>query len=1206
MNGPFVVAQAGSNSSSSTSSSHSSATPIQIIKIVKPPAGQTEVFHASFTGTVKIDFTAIANLQITLYHDSADQTLHIIFADGSQAIIYPFFDSTGSVLSNLSLEMAPGQELTGAEFAGQFPITSDQSLLPAAGPEGLFTPAGAYFLNASVDPLLTGPPLPLLPPETLLPFQLHEIFGGTFGNNVVFENVVSGIGGGLNDLPTVSGTVSGIVEEEQLNPQYIQVFSDVWYGNEDTNDAAGNDTDGLPPDNITQYFNGTLAGLVTGGDSPITFLTNSAADATPVHDSNGNAVTSIGETVQYLFIDSTTIEGVVPSGEGDPRVVFILHVNTDGTFTFELTDQIDHPVPRHSDGTNPPGIFEETLNLDLSSAIAAHDATPDPVVFPANTFDVGVIDDTPVLVNVQQDGEFNLDLVTSDGSGTVSSVDGNTTEAWHTLDDENQPDGIRHGPGDDGWGTCVSGEFGVRFGADGPSHFEVTEGEDGLSVIGTNPLIVDPSKVMVTNDNGVQVPLDQFKAIYIESDGTGTQHVINIAWTPDSSYFGGGTLTGTADDGHGGTFDVFTLQVTHAYTTVDGTDVYCYDFTALAPLAHPFNADGSVTTDPSAFEDNLHIDFTYTATDFDQDSVDGHLIFNVDDDVPKVCLQTNESGTVIHDETTGTQSDHDATDVAYAALSLVFQNAFDGVANKGSDPDVTQDNGAIGFAQSNGPLVLADVHFGADGAAVSNAETFALTLSGDGVDSGLKTTDGHEIDLFLENNIIVGRVLDGADAGNAAFAIAIDPSTGDAAVAQYLSLQHGSPDNGDISEPLYLNSGIISVSVAATDGDGDTTTQSLDVSAQFKFLDDGPTAVDEITQTLTESHIDNIDFLSAPVSVSEGDGFVSITTINGATAGDILTVDYTGPNGANKVSYQLVDTATSTVVQSGDNGNPAADPLLITIPADGSYELLIQDNQNNNTMTVDDVQLQHASITTFSGDVTTNDIFGTDGFGRVTEISYTDGSGTHTETMPDTLGTDSVTVPTLYGSLTIDEFGVYTYTVNLDAVPAGDPDGQVLDHFTYTISDGDGDTSSANMDFVINDTQAPNILNGALITNTASGAQEMILTFVDQDHPLDAYSQLFVREAEGQQGAVASDTGFIINSSDHFQVALENPIDGHKVIVTDFTLEGVTIDAPSGNIQLDHEGTSNKEDGITAVIQPSVDVLVTGTYSLDGDENANR
>src|ERR1700752_3991199 len=119
MNGPFVVAQ---------NSASSGATPVQVIKLIKPQSGHTEICHASFSGLVKIDFSAIANEKITLFHDSKNQSLHIIFADGSQDIIEPFFDSLG-VMLNLILEMGPGQDLTGAQFAAQFPITDDQSVL---------------------------------------------------------------------------------------------------------------------------------------------------------------------------------------------------------------------------------------------------------------------------------------------------------------------------------------------------------------------------------------------------------------------------------------------------------------------------------------------------------------------------------------------------------------------------------------------------------------------------------------------------------------------------------------------------------------------------------------------------------------------------------------------------------------------------------------------------------------------------------------------------------------------------------------------------------------------------------------------------------------------------------------------------------------------------------------------------------------------
>src|SRR6476469_6242262 len=160
----------GSLASISGSASHSTSKPVQIIKIVKPAAGHTETFHASFDGTVKIDFTAIANENITLCHDNKNQSLHIIFADDSQVVIEPFFDSM-AVMSNLVFEISPGQVLDSAEFSSQYPITTDQSVLPnaAAGVQ-----SGAEFNDPSVDSLPPNIKLALLPPEELPSLAFHE------------------------------------------------------------------------------------------------------------------------------------------------------------------------------------------------------------------------------------------------------------------------------------------------------------------------------------------------------------------------------------------------------------------------------------------------------------------------------------------------------------------------------------------------------------------------------------------------------------------------------------------------------------------------------------------------------------------------------------------------------------------------------------------------------------------------------------------------------------------------------------------------------------------------------------------------------------------------------------------------------------------------------------------------------------------------
>ncbi|WP_409296312.1 VCBS domain-containing protein, partial [Pseudomonas sp. KCJK8670] len=67
-----------------------------------------------------------------------------------------------------------------------------------------------------------------------------------------------------------------------------------------------------------------------------------------------------------------------------------------------------------------------------------------------------------------------------------------------------------------------------------------------------------------------------------------------------------------------------------------------------------------------------------------------------------------------------------------------------------------------------------------------------------------------------------------------------------------------------------------------------------------------------------------------------------------------------------------------------------------------------------------------------------------------------------------------------YGTLVLAADGSYTYTLNTN-----DPDfknlgggGNDLEHFTYTIKDADGDTSSATLTLNISNLNDPVTLNG--------------------------------------------------------------------------------------------------------------------------------
>jgi hypothetical protein len=127
------------------------------------------------------------------------------------------------------------------------------------------------------------------------------------------------------------------------------------------------------------------------------------------------------------------------------------------------------------------------------------------------------------------------------------------------------------------------------------------------------------------------------------------------------------------------------------------------------------------------------------------------------------------------------------------------------------------------------------------------------------------------------------------------------------------------------------------------------------------------------------------------------------------------------------------------------------------------------------------------------------------------------------------------------------------------------------------------------------------LLIGQITTNSNSSPQDVVLTFVDQEHPLDAFSQLFILNAQGQQGTIASDAGFNIRASDHFMVALDSPFETSKIIVTNFTLNGTTMQESSGNIQLANNA-GGAVDGFTAIMQINHPAVI-GTDSTDLHNN---
>src|SRR5437879_5679337 len=175
MNAQFQVAQATGTGNSNN------ASPPRIFKLTKPLTDQSVVINLGYEQKVQVDFSAIANEKITLVH--IGEKLIVLFDNQSTVTVEPFFDSRHDSLKNLTIEVAPGRDLSVSEFANTFPITTDASVLPAAGTGGNAQASGANFSDPLVDPL---PPIPtniLAPPEVLPPIDFTIVTGPVLPTN---------------------------------------------------------------------------------------------------------------------------------------------------------------------------------------------------------------------------------------------------------------------------------------------------------------------------------------------------------------------------------------------------------------------------------------------------------------------------------------------------------------------------------------------------------------------------------------------------------------------------------------------------------------------------------------------------------------------------------------------------------------------------------------------------------------------------------------------------------------------------------------------------------------------------------------------------------------------------------------------------------------------------------------------------------------
>ncbi|MEA2868716.1 MAG: large repetitive protein, partial [Bradyrhizobium sp.] len=208
MNAPVLLAQLlGSTSQPSP--------PHKNIKLEKPQNGAAVTVHLD--GQTQLNFSDISSEKLTFVR--VGEKLIVLFDNQSTVTVDPVFGSDGHPLADIAFEMGPDRTLTGDQFASLFPITTDQSVLPAAGNGGNGPTAGANFSAAHVDGLgAGGTPLALLGPENNeSTFGARQqdaanptpIPGAIAAVTVNEDGLAHGNPGGPGDVATLATTVTG-------------------------------------------------------------------------------------------------------------------------------------------------------------------------------------------------------------------------------------------------------------------------------------------------------------------------------------------------------------------------------------------------------------------------------------------------------------------------------------------------------------------------------------------------------------------------------------------------------------------------------------------------------------------------------------------------------------------------------------------------------------------------------------------------------------------------------------------------------------------------------------------------------------------------------------------------------------------------------------------------------------------------------------
>ncbi|QLF92694.1 hypothetical protein HW090_05595 [Pseudomonas sp. ABC1] len=793
---------------------------------------------------------------------------------------------------------------------------------------------------------------------------------------------------------------------------------------------------------------------------------------------DGTTVTDI--TLRSLDPNDPTTHIVVPGKEGDLTLTGYDPLTGTVTYTYQqngnskdhsggddsITDTFPIIVTDQRNLTSPPG------EVVVRITDTAPEAVDDLATIDENTPTVGgnVIDGAS--------GGGGKDILGADDTLVTGVVPGTVPAGSHV------PDG--------NVSTTVTGQYGsLTLNPDGSYTYTLDNDNPAVNALKDGKTLDEVFSYTLTDDDGDQSTATLTITIngktdgpptIVPKDGNGSDDPSTVATIGHATVQESGLVDGDGSEKTTGVIDI-TAPDGLEKITVGGRELDLTTLGALDPsdptthiriptpygelVITGFDVTTSVGGVPTVGE--LHYSYELTTpydnsvpgrgdngldevplvvTDAGGESANGKLVINIIDDAPK--------------------AEDDANRVTEDATAPVTGNVIGGSgASSDDEADRVGADGATVTAIGS-DNVTTNTSTLSNGALVIKGEFGTLTIHPDGSYSYQLDNDNAEVNA-LKNGDTLSEV----------FTYTLTDDDGDADTAKLTITIDGRTDGTPTIVPKDVNgsdpSDFTQLGHVTVHERGLTGADSTHISAGSITITT-PDGLDSIViggEPVSLAQLLALDpsDASTHVEINTPEGKLTLTGFNATTSvGGVPTL------GELQFSYELKNVQNTPATQADPSaglGNSESVPLKVIdaggAEATGNLVITIVDDVPVARDDASEIDENDLSVT---GNVVTGqapgdeaDTLGADGAEVTGVVSGTVQAGSH---VPD--GNVSTTVTGQYGSLTLNPDGSYTYTLDNDN-PAVNAlkDGKTLDEvFSYTLTDDDGDQSTATLTITIN------------------------------------------------------------------------------------------------------------------------------------------